>query len=435
MNFLNTIKALFIKQPVKKTHHIASNSEVYQQLEKHKISVARLRVGMTVIELDRPWTDVPVMFQELTIRNEKDIQLLKKYCQHVFVDYLSYKKVNQASIASFRKKTRYKNPVFSPQQASKSLRDEMPRAKSTFDRSNEHISRLMKAVEKDSQIDIESSKKLVASCVKSILNNPNAMFWLTKIKNKDAYTAEHCMRVGILAIAFGKHLQLPQQDLEMVGLCGMLHDVGKMKVPQHILNKEGALTPDEFKIVKEHTVLGYVFLKNHGGIDEEVCTAAYNHHERLNGNGYPRQITPENIGLFDRLIAIVDSYDAMTSDRCYRKGMPPSQALSILYKEQDCHYDAELVKEFIQMVGIYPVGSLVQMNNGQIGIVLGVNPDHKLEPVIELLTDPEKNVIKPVSIDLSKQHKLDHEQTLRISKTLADSEVDFDLEHFIYSAA
>jgi putative nucleotidyltransferase with HDIG domain len=405
------------------------------KVEKKKIPIGKLAVGMTVIELDRPWTDVPVMFQEITIESEKEIQLLQKYCQHVYIDYHSYKTIYAQKLLDRKRKPIYTKPDLTPKQASQNLREEIPRAQKAFDKSHKHINQLMSDVQRDSKIDIDGSKRLVSSCVDSILSNETAMFWLSKIKNKDEYTAEHCVRVGILAIAFGKYLQLPRKELELLGLCGMLHDVGKMKVPQHILNKEGPLTQDEYKIVKEHTVLGYVFLRNHGGIDEQVCTAAYNHHERMNGRGYPRQVSSELLSQYDRIIAIIDSYDAMISDRCYRKGMAPSKALNQLYKGQGELYDLELVKQFIQMVGIYPVGSLVELSNGQVGVVLSVNENSKLEPVIELVTNSQRKRIKPKAIDLTKHPKDENGQPLRILHTLADNEVEFDLEDLIKGAA
>lgn len=401
------------------------------KVEKKKIPVAKLTKGMTVVELDRPWTDVPVMFQEVTIESDKEINLLRKYCQHVYIDYHSYKTIYAQQLVNRKREQIYKKPNLTPQQASISLREELPKAQKTFDKSHKHINTLMRDVQRDSKIDIEGSKELVSSCVDSILSDETAMFWLSKIKNKDEYTAEHCIRVGILSIAFGKYLQLPRAELELLGLCGMLHDVGKMKVPQHILNKEGPLTEDEYKIVKEHTVLGYVFLRNHGGIDEQVCTAAYNHHERMNGRGYPRKVSAELLSTYDRIIAIVDSYDAMISDRCYRKGMSPSRALSQLYKGQGDLYDEQLIKQFIQMVGVYPVGSMVEFSNGQVGVVLSVNENSKLEPVVELVTDANKNRIKPRAVDLTKQPQDSNGELLRIKTTLADNEVEFDLETFI----
>lgn len=435
MGIFQKIISLFTEDEVKRPVQAPATQDIIENLEKKMISVSRLQKGMTVVELDRPWTDIPVVFQEITISKDSEIEMLQQYCQHVYIDSISYRTIYARSLSSRKRNVIYQRPQLSAQQASTSLREELPKAKKAFDKSKAHIHQLMKDVERDSQIDIDGCRTLVASCVDSILSNETAMFWLSKIKDKDNYTAEHCVRVAILAIAFGKFLQLPRDELEMAGLCGMLHDVGKMKIPQQILNKPGELSPDEYQIVKEHTVLGYVFLRNHGGIDEQVCTAAYNHHERLNGDGYPRHIESQLLSLYDRIIAIVDSYDAMTSDRCYRKGMPPSQALSVLYKEQGIHYDSKLVQEFIQMVGVYPIGGLVELNDGKIAIVLAVNEEHKLEPVVEIFTDIYGKKVTKVAVDLSKRATDSEGHFLKIKRSLADSEVGFDIESYLSTAA
>lgn len=398
-----------------------------QKLEKKKLKVTDLQIGMTVVELDRPWTDIPVDFQEITIHTHSDIALLQKYCNEVYVDYISYTSVTSGNLLH-RKKSRVTNrKAMGAQQTSKALRTELPKAKKAFDTSLRHIHKILNDVAQSSSINVQAAREIVADCVDSILRNETAMFWLTKIKNQDDYTAEHCLRVGVIAITFGKFLQLERDQLELLGLCGMLHDVGKMHIPNHILNKTSPLTQEEFDTIKQHTILGSQYLSSHSDIYPEVHQVAHNHHEHINGNGYPRQISKEELSLYDRIIAIVDSYDAMTSDRCYRLGMPASQAVSILYNEQHQHYDSQLVQLFIQMVGIYPVGSLVKMNNGQIAVVLSTNEDHKLEPVVELLTDPYRRLIQPVAVDLSKHVTDSFGNFLRVKRSMADHEVHFDL--------
>lgn len=411
-----------------------SNSSVFfpgssrQKLEKKKLKVTDLQVGMTVIELDRPWTDIPVDFQEITIYTRSDIALLQKYCNEVYVDYMSYTSVTSDNLFHKKKSKVTTRKAMNAEQTSRALRAELPKAKQSFDRSLHHIHKVLNEVAQSSSIDVQAAREIVADCVDSILRNDTAMFWLTKIKNQDDYTAEHCLRVGILAITFGKYLQLERGQLELLGLCGMLHDVGKMQIPSEVLNKTTPLTQEEFETIKRHTSLGYQYLSSHGDIAPEVQQVAHNHHEHINGKGYPRQISQEELSLYDRIIAIVDSYDAMTSDRCYRLGMPASQAVSILYNEQHQHYDSQLVQLFIQMVGIYPVGSLVKMSNGQIAIVLSTNEDHKLEPVVELLTDPYRKLIQPVAVDLSKHVTDSFGNFLRIKRSLADHELHFDLK-------
>ncbi|MBD3667803.1 MAG: HD-GYP domain-containing protein [Kangiella sp.] len=403
-------------------------SNSLQKLEKKKLKVTDLQIGMTVVELDRPWTDIPVDFQEITINTHSDIALLQKYCNEVYVDYISYTSVTSDNLFHKKRSKPSSRKAMDAEQTSRALRVELPKAQKAFDRSLRHIHQVLDEVADSSSIDVQAAREIVADCVDSILRNDTAMFWLTKIKNQDDYTAEHCLRVGILAITFGKYLQLDREQLELLGLCGMLHDVGKMQIPSEVLNKTTPLTQDEFETIKQHTSLGYKYLSSHGDIAPEVQQVAHNHHEHINGKGYPRQISDQELSLYDRIIAIVDSYDAMTSDRCFRLGMPASQAVSILYNEQHQHYDSQLVQLFIQMVGIYPVGSLVKMNNGQIAVVLSTNEDHKLEPVVELLTDPYRKLIQPVAVDLSKNVTDSFGNFLRIKRSLADHEVHFDLK-------
>ncbi|WP_251358375.1 HD-GYP domain-containing protein [Kangiella sp. TOML190] len=433
---MSLIAKLFARQKTRKTplQKQRQGVPVHQEVVKRKISSHELQIGMTVIDLDRPWTDLPFIFQEVTISTEKELDVFRRYCQHVYIDYTSLKLHREQQIANLRQQIRYKMEASSARKVQKSLKKELPKAKKAFDSSKHHIQEVMQQVQKDGHINVEQSKVLVSQCVSSILSNPSAMFWMTKIKDQDEYTAEHCLRVGILAITFGRHLQLSEEELHLLGLCGMLHDVGKMKIPNSILNKQSALTEQEFDIVKEHAVLGYIFLKEHGGIDEVVCTAAYNHHESLVGDGYPRQLDAAYLSVYDKIIAIVDSYDAMTSDRCYRKGMSPEKATAILYKEANHRYDKYLVKEFIKMVGVYPVGSLIKLNNGFYAIVLSVNPDSKLAPVVEIIADENKIPLKRrIAFDLSKQKKYKG-QVLKIASSVSDTEIDLEVSNYIEKA-
>lgn len=398
------------------------------RLVKIKIPVDELTLGMQIAELDRPWTEVPVLFQGFPLQNQEDLDTLAVYCNHVYVeldeDYWETIKHDYPN-------AEYKKPRSEAEEAHHSLRQELPRAERIFKASKQSIKVLLDAVKNNKAIDIDESKQLVSECVTSILANPNAMFWLSRIKDSDEYTSEHCLRVSIMCIAFGQLLGFSPEELETIGMCGLLHDVGKMKVPQEILNKPGPLTDDEFKVMKEHTVLGYIFLKQHGGVDEVVCDVAHAHHERVDGKGYPQRLESERIGLYPKIIGIIDAYDAITSDRTFRDGLAPLEALGILFKERGTHFDTELVEKFIQMVGIYPPGSLVEMTNGETGIVLAANPDQKLKPKIEIILDTKGNFRRPIVIDLTKDQYDQDNNLYAIKKPLRDSSRDINLEDFI----
>jgi len=398
------------------------------RLVKIKIPVDELTLGMQIAELDRPWTEVPVLFQGFPLQNQEDLDTLAIYCNHV---YIELDEEYWETIKHDYPNAEYKKTFSEAEEAHQRLHEELPRAERIFTASKKTIRELLESVKKDKAINIEQSKQLVSECVTSILANPNAMFWLTRIKDSDEYTSEHCLRVSIIAIAFGQMLGLNQQELETIGMCGLLHDVGKMKIPPEILNKPGPLTDDEFKIMKEHTVLGYIFLKQHGGIDEVVCNVAHSHHERVDGQGYPQQLESDRIGTYAKIIAIIDAYDALTSDRVFREGLAPIEALSIIFKERGSHFDSELVEKFIQMIGIYPPGSLVEMTNGETGIVLAANPDQKLKPKVEIILDPEGKFRRPIVIDLTKEQYDTDNKLYAIKRPLRDSARDINLENFI----
>lgn len=405
-----------------------SDTKKRSHLIKIKIPVEELTIGMQISELDRPWTEVPVLFQGFPLQDKEDLETLAVYCNYVFIELdEEYWETIQHRYPSAEKS----KPMTPAEKVSYDLHMELPRAKKVYKASKAHISELLDSVKNDNAIDLDQSRQLVSQCVNSILTNPNAMFWLTRIKNQDEYTAEHCLRVSIMAIAFGKTLNLSRGELELIGLCGMLHDVGKMKVPLSILNKPAKLNSDELKLMQEHAVLGYIFLKQHGGIEEIVCDVAHSHHERVDGKGYPRQLPENTISLFSKVIAIIDAYDAITSDRPYRDGLTPLDALGILFKERGKHFDSDLVEKFIQMVGIYPPGSLVEMTNGETGIILAANPDQKLKPKIEIILDSDGNFRRPTIIDLSKEHYDSNNNVYAIRKPLKDSSKNIDLSQFV----
>jgi putative nucleotidyltransferase with HDIG domain len=260
-----------------------------------------------------------------------------------------------------------------------------------------------------------------------VVTNPNALLWLTRIKNRDEYTAEHCLRVAILAIAFGRHIDLPEEELKLLGLCGMLHDVGKMVIPDEILNKPGRLTAQEYDIMKTHSEEGGRLLLEQRGIDPAVIFVAHHHHERLDGTGYPNQLTADCISLYTRIISIVDTYDAISSARCYKTASTPAEAVKILYDNQGSQFDPDLLQHFILMVGIIPTGSIVEMTNGEVGVVLSNNPDYKLKPKVLLIRNELKRPQQEKIINLANNPFSEEGHLYEISKALPNGSYDVDI--------
>jgi putative nucleotidyltransferase with HDIG domain len=359
-----------------------------------KLSTDSLEIGMYVSRLDRPWTEVPILLQGLTIKDSDDIDLLRAHCLYVFIE------IEEAFWLESGKGTLAKK-VYPGLREQEDIRKVLPKAKFTFAQTKLHVEDVLKNISNGEQIDLEASRRAIQECVKSIEKNANALLWLTQIKQQDEYTSEHCLRVGILAIAFGQFLGLTSAELELLGLCGMLHDVGKVKVPDDILNKPGRLSRIEFDIMKEHTTLGKNILSEQKGVHKLIIETAHYHHERIDGKGYPESLNASYIHKFIRMISIIDAYDAITSARPYKDGSPAFDALKILFSERDMHFDKELTEAFIRMVGIYPPGTLVEMINGEIGIVVSANPNARLRPKVELIMTRDHNLRPLYVIDLA----------------------------------
>ena len=359
-----------------------------------------LAMGMRVVDLDRPWTEVPTRFQDMTIEYPEDIATLRHHCDFVEVeiDAALYEQL-KPQLGGFFSAT----PGALTE--TRTLAEEMPRAKEVWNATQSYVDSVLEAIERGETLPVAEARPLVQQCIRSISANPNAMFWMSRIKDEDAYTAEHCLRVGIYAITFGRYLGLPEKDLETVGLCGLLHDIGKMRVDPAVLNKPGALTAEEMKHMQRHPELGYELLHSEHTVEPIVLDVALHHHERINGRGYPHRLEGEQISSYSRLVAIVDVFDAMTSDRCYRAGMSTADALRILYQGRGEQYDAQMIESFIRMIGLYPSGTLVELSSGEVALVIGTHPEQKLRPRVEILLDSNKQPCAPRIVDLSRDHQ------------------------------
>jgi len=371
-------------------------------LERVRLPVDLLQSGMKVVKLDRPWTEVPVLFQGFTLQTEAEARVLRQYCAWVVVEDEAER------LASVLDQIPHlKQRTTEPLQETRTLEQELPRAADTWSRTQQFVEKVIRDIEQHNDLELASARPLIRSCVDSVKANASAMFWMARIKHRDAYTAEHCLRVAIFTVAFARFLGLPEDDLEVAGMCGLLHDIGKLRVPDEILNKPGPLSPREYEVMREHTTLGHELLKQDPSLDPIISDVTLHHHERIDGRGYPQQLPEWQISRFARLISIVDAYDAMTSDRCYRDGMSPADAVRILYKNRAQQFDADMVEAFIRMIGIYPPGSLVELNTGEVALVVSTHPGRKLKPKVEILLDNNRHPITPRVIDLGSQTTTD----------------------------
>ena len=312
------------------------------------------------------------------------------------------------------------------------IESEIGRAAKAYSRSLAEIKYILQLIHDHQNIDIEQMMVVVHDCLESVIRNPSALLWLTRIKHVDQYTAEHCVNVGIQAMALGRHLGLGAKHIELLGLCGMLHDVGKMSLDQDILNKRGRLTPEDARHLRLHPVMGRDQLAKDPKVPQEVINVAYSHHERIDGKGYPEKLPAGRLDFYIRAITVVDAYDAITSERCYSPSKSPAEALKILYKNIGTQFDESLVIKFIECIGLYPPGSLVQMGTGEVGIVLSVDPLHRLSPKVALLLDDQKKPMQQLIVDL-KHEPAALQGGMKIAGVLADGAYGINLESFTFA--
>jgi len=368
-----------------------------------KIPVDQLTQGMYVSELDRPWLDTPFLFQGFFIRSDAELEQLRSSCDYVYVDPL---RVAQDMPTATRRRppaTR-EAPVGHlsagerryPRQIP--LERELKSARAVRQRARSFIDTVFEDVRSGRRPDLTEVRQVVSGMVESIVRNPDAQMCLAQLKHRDEYTAQHSVNVCVLTVAFGRHLGVALPELNLLGMGALLHDIGKLRTPLEILNKPARLTADEFAVMREHPVHGRNILEAIPGMPAEVVDVAFAHHERLHGHGYPRGLVGNELSSWSKIVAIVDVYDAITSDRAYHDGLPATQALTKMYAWRERDFDPELMEQFIQCIGIYPIGALVELTSGEVGVVLSINPRLRLRPKVMLSRDAQGRPYFPARI-------------------------------------
>lgn len=370
--------------------------------------VDALKVGMYVAELDRPWLETPFILQGFKIRNVDDIAEIAKHCQWVIVEGWedAWQSAEERVVIE---KPRINNLHYDNVTP---LKKEMHEARNIHQQASSLTRSFMDDVKFGRGIDIEEVKTTVSACVKTILRNPDAMMWLQKVRNRDEYTAEHSLNVGLLAITFGRSLGFAEEDLNKLGIAGMLHDVGKMRTPDNILNKDSKLTREEFLVMMQHPTDGRDILLQHKNLFHGAVDVAHNHHESLDGTGYPRKIKASSITDFTRIVTICDVYDAITSNRVYKDGQSNLEAFRILYDQRGVRYDSRHVGEFIECMGLYPAGSVVELRSGEVGIVIDTNLRHRHLPKVLLVMDADKKLCGERILNLERLSKAENQAQL-----------------------
>ncbi|MBW3568119.1 MAG: HD domain-containing protein [Proteobacteria bacterium] len=309
-----------------------------------------------------------------------------------------------------------------------SFERELNRAAAVRRHTRQYVDTLLTDVRFGKAIDTQAAKRVVAEMVETITANPDAALWLTQLKQAHDYTAQHCINVSVLSIAFAAHLGYPQDQLQIIGLGALLHDIGKMRVPPHILDKPARLTPQEFEVMRRHPVDGYEMLKATNAIPAQALQIVRFHHERISGKGYPDGLKGDQLSTIVLITAICDVYDALTSDRAYHAGVTADDGLHTMFLMAPSDFGRSLVQEFIRCVGIYPVGSLVQLGTGAVGVVMTKDPKYKLRPVVMLLRDAAGKDYRPRRfVSLASQATLDSRRDWSVARIMDPKKCGIDL--------
>ena len=290
---------------------------------------------------------------------------------------------------------------------------------------------LMKEARLGKMIDTDSAKDVVGSLVEQCVRSPEAFVNITRLKDFDNYTFTHSVNVSVLAIAIGKRMGFSAQELNDIGFAGLLHDIGKMQVPEAILNKPSKLSDDEFDIMKKHASLGYEYLKKDRKINNDILQAVRYHHEKSDGTGYPDGLQEGQIPKFAKIISIADVYDAITSERVYHKGMMPNEAVKALFSWSGKHFNDSLVKFFISIMGIYPVGTLVVLNTNELAIIMEPNKNDPMRPKVLIIAEENMTPIDPVYFDLATYNVVTHTPYKSIVSALDPRDFSININYTI----
>jgi len=420
--------------------HITEAREAALRNAPLKIDTAYVAPGMYVAQLDRPWLATPFLFQGFEISDAAELEQLRKYCRYVYVDIKRSTmsgpeiqarlqratdsrglKITAATQSKAAPPTLLQRLAafllrFDPSgwlsarlggvhvyQSQTTTRAEAPIAAQAYTQATAVLSHVLDAVRDGGNVDVEDVRGAVNPIIDSVLRNPDAMAWLLTLKKRDEYSYNHSIATSVWGVVLGRHLGFDRRSLEILAVGGLLLDIGKTRIPDAILQKQGELSAYESDLVQQHVEIGADLVRNAAGIGQEVVDMIQSHHERHDGSGYPQGLAGADIPVFGRIAGIVDCYDAMITPRSYAGAKSAYMVVRELNTEKGKKFQRELVEQFVQALGMFPSGSIVELNTGEVGIVIEQNRVRRLRPKVMLLLNPAKQPLQENKIlDLRK---------------------------------
>ncbi len=424
---------------------------------------------MYVCQLDRPWLSTPFPFQGFVIRGDKDIATLRKYCNWVYVDVLRgvppqadsaldrpwrtngvTKEIEETRLefaADPRVTTTHKarggaEALDDLQEITsvpikvrteyysdpKQFQRELKRADQLHRDLAREVSQVIDDIRVGRGLDANGVQRTARHMVSSVIRHPDALIWIIRLRDRDSYSYSHSIRAAVFAAVLGRHLGLSERQLDRLAMGSLLCEVGKARLPRQLLEKKAPLNEQELERLRGHVQAGVEILDRCLGIGDDVIEIVQNHHERFNGSGYPNGKAGDQIPLLARIAGLVDTYDAMTSLKPYTDRIfSPPEATDFLYDQRDVLFQGQLVEEFIQALGIYPTGTLVELSSGEVALITEQNPRKRIQPVVlPVLSGDKKPYSKYRKVDLRRHNRSHEDDPLSIKRALAAGEYGLD---------
>lgn len=375
-----------------------------------RIAVKDVRMGMFITELCGSWMEHPFFKTKFLLEDSNDLEsLIKSGIKEVWINTDKGLDADEIvpgkTLTDIERETEQmlREAARAKRIEKTSMDEEVKIAQKVCSKSKEAVISMFNDARMGKAIEVEQAKELVEEISESVLRQPHALISLARLKNADEYTYMHSVAVCALMIALARQLSLEDDMVRECGLAGLLHDLGKMGIPNKILNKPGKLTDEEFTTIKSHPEIGANILMDNPFVSPMVLDVVLHHHEKMDGSGYPHRLTGDTISLFAKMGAVCDVYDAITSNRPYKKGWSPAESIRKMAEWSKGHFDEAVFQAFVKTVGIYPTGSLVRLESGRLGVVTEQSETSLLTPKVKVFFSAKmKTPIMQETLDLSK---------------------------------
>ncbi|GJM12022.1 MAG: metal-dependent phosphohydrolase [Pseudohongiella sp.] len=393
----------------------SNNSNHYGADNLLRLGVNDLLIGMFVFELDCPWSKTPFAMGGFHLKNVEDIQILTKHCKHVVIDTNKgvqprKERQNQLTIlSSARRAAPESNALKIDRDAyavSKTIKQQIDKAHRLHLKLKTSFAEQAIAVRNGAELDLPILEKQIDAAIASVVANPQTHIWLLNTDPSDRAATDYCVRAMIWALVLARQVGMPVRELKILGLGTVLADIGMQLLPERLTNKRGPFRKKEFVAYRKHVEFGVELLSHYPDLDPRVSSVVQCHHERQDGLGFPNKLRGRKIPSLARFANLAYSFERLLQSNNDGPARPPAKALTKLYKQRGLKFPQQLVVELIHVMGTYPIGSLVTLSSGEVGLVLEQNPQEKLSPRIAVLTDTGRAVRrKPIVVDLANQGK------------------------------